>query len=66
MFTIYCIHVRLIPFPLLGLGGSITWSRDYYKNRVAMFDIVTAGPAAGILASLTALIVGLQVVATPL
>ena len=50
-----------VPSPLLGLTSSITALRSSPKNKQALLDFAIAGPLTGILLSVVAIYVGLQI-----
>ena len=63
---IYGIDITLptfVPSIASGITSSITNLKSPAKNRTQLFDFAIAGPLAGILASLLALYVGLQLTA---
>lgn len=54
----------LFPSPAIGLTSSITRLKTSPKNRQQLLDFALAGPWAGIVASMIALLVGLQLTVT--
>jgi hypothetical protein len=49
-----------VPSLVTGITSSVTSFKSLPKNRAAMFDVSIAGPFMGVLASLTALLIGSQ------
>jgi len=54
----------LFPSPAIGLTSSITRFKSSPKNRQQLLDFALAGPWAGIVSSMIALLVGLQLTAS--
>jgi Zn-dependent protease len=54
----------LVPSPAIGLTSSITRFKSSPKNRQQLLDFALAGPWAGIVSSMIALLVGLQLTAS--
>lgn len=50
-----------VPSPLLGLTSSITALRSSPKNKTALFDFALAGPLTGMICSILAIFIGLQI-----
>lgn len=54
----------LVPSLVTGLTGTVTTFKSPPKNNDAMFDFAIAGPTTGIIASVAALYLGLQLTVT--
>jgi membrane-associated protease RseP (regulator of RpoE activity) len=54
----------IVPSLVVGTTSTVTTFKEPPKNKEAMFDFAVAGPLAGVLASIVALVVGSQLTLT--